>query len=144
MDRRAFMVWVGVGMLASSLPAAIAACSAPEAEKPATNAPTAERTDGFMVIGNVSDLDKTGQLSHQMGDIPIVVVRDPANATKLIAVNSKCTHAGCAAEWKNKAFACPCHGSQFKVDGSVEKGPAAKPLVTFPVKLEGQSILVKA
>ena len=144
MDRRSFMVWVGAGILASSLPAAIAACSAPEAEKPATDAPKSERSDGFMTIGTVSDLDKTGQLTHKMGDVPIVVVRDPANASKLIAVNTKCTHAGCSVEWKNKSFSCPCHGSQFAADGKVKKGPANKPLATVPVKLEGQSVLIKA
>jgi cytochrome b6-f complex iron-sulfur subunit len=144
MERRMFMVWVGAGILASSLPAAIAACSAPEAEKPAADAPTAERPDGFMTIGTVSELEKTGQLSHKMGDVPIVVVRDPANATKLIAVNVKCTHAGCAVEWKNKTFSCPCHGSQFSADGKVKKGPATQPLATVPVKLEGESVLIKA
>jgi cytochrome b6-f complex iron-sulfur subunit len=144
MDRRSFMVWVGAGILASSLPAAIAACSAPEVEKPAADASSAKRPDGFMSIGTVSELDKTGQLIHRMGDVPIVVVRDPANAAKLIALNTKCTHAGCAVEWKNKTFSCPCHGSQFAADGKVKKGPANKPLATVPVKLEGQSVLIKA
>lgn len=144
MDRRSFMVWVGAGILASSLPAAIAACSAPEAEKPAADASTAKRADGFLQVGTVAALEEKGYLETKVGDASVVVVRDPANKAKLIAVNTKCTHAGCAVEWKNKGFACPCHGSQFKSNGSVAKGPATKPLANFPVKQEGQSVLVKA
>jgi cytochrome b6-f complex iron-sulfur subunit len=144
MDRRAFMLWVGAGMLASSLPAAIVACSSPDAEKPAADAAPKNRPDGFMSVGTVGDLEKQGHLNASVGGVSVMVVRDPANSAKLIAVNSKCTHAGCAVEWKNKAFACPCHGSQFKTNGTVAKGPAKKPLATFNVKLEGKSVLVKA
>jgi cytochrome b6-f complex iron-sulfur subunit len=144
MDRRTFMVWVGAGMLASSLPAAIVACSSPDAENPAADAAPKPRPDGFISVGTVGDLEKKGYLNASIGGASMVVVRDPANQAKLIAVNTKCTHAGCAVEWKNKAFACPCHGSRFKATGTVAKGPAKQPLATFTVKLEGKSVLVKA
>jgi cytochrome b6-f complex iron-sulfur subunit len=143
MDRRTFMVWIGAGMLASSLPVAIVACSSPDAEKTAADAALKRRPDGFMAVGTVGDLEKKGYLNASIGGVSMMVTRDPANQAKLIAVNSKCTHAGCAVEWKNKAFACPCHGSQFKANGTVAKGPAKKPLATFTVKLEENSVLVK-
>lgn len=51
-------------------------------------------------------------------------------------MSSTCTHAGCQVEWndEHKSFDCPCHGSVFNSDGSVQKGPAEEPLA--PVEIE--------
>jgi cytochrome b6-f complex iron-sulfur subunit len=144
MDRRTFLAWVGVGAIANSLPVAIAACTSSNAATPAKQA---TRADGFTGVGSVKALNQTGFLQNKkFASGPLLVIRDPANATKLIAVNSTCTHKGCAVDWKAgaKEFACPCHGSKFKADGSVAHGPAQKPLAKFMVKTEGDLILVKA
>lgn len=49
---------------------------------------------------------------------------------QLDVVSAVCTHAGCIILWDNSAghWSCPCHGSQFKSDGSIIQGPAATPL----------------
>jgi len=46
----------------------------------------------------------------------------------VFAVN--CTHLGCPVRWlpDGHIFLCPCHGSQFTLDGKIIKGPATSPL----------------
>jgi cytochrome b6-f complex iron-sulfur subunit len=135
MDRRTFMTWVGLGLLANSLPVAIAASAAPKA-----------RSDGFIAVGTLKQLQANGIIQvPKFAAGPLLVIPNPQDLKKLIAVNSSCTHKGCPVTWqsKPKQFACHCHGSKFKSDGSVISGPASKPLASFKVKVEGGSVLVK-
>jgi cytochrome b6-f complex iron-sulfur subunit len=148
MDRRTFLSWVSLGALASSLPVAIAACSSEKADTGTSPSPeAASRPDGFTSVGSLKDLEQAGFIQDKtFAAGPLLVVQDPGDKAKLIAVNSTCTHKGCTVDWNSasKEFACPCHGSKFKPDGSVANGPADKPLAKFTVKAEGDSVLVKA
>ena len=58
----------------------------------------------------------------------MAVYRDPEGTVH--SVSARCTHMGCTVGWNDgdKSFDCPCHGSRFRVDGSVLSGPAARPL----------------
>jgi Rieske Fe-S protein len=49
---------------------------------------------------------------------------------KLYKCSAVCTHAGCHLHWNSleRCWDCPCHGSQFAIDGSVLNGPAIAPL----------------
>ena len=55
----------------------------------------------------------------------VAVFRD---ATGAWAISTVCTHLGCIVKQEGAGFACPCHGSLFKFDGAVTKGPAPKAL----------------
>jgi Rieske Fe-S protein len=48
----------------------------------------------------------------------------------LIELSAICTHVGCIVHWNSfeKCWDCPCHGSQFRPDGSVLNAPAISPL----------------
>jgi menaquinol-cytochrome c reductase iron-sulfur subunit len=61
---------------------------------------------------------------------------------KIIAFSPICTHLGCAYHWDaTKAeFVCPCHGSDFAVDGRVLSGPAPRPLDRYEVKVENSRV----
>ena len=70
-----------------------------------------------------------------------IVKRSPSE----IAVYSPiCPHAGCYFNWNAqlRLFECPCHGSVFKVDGSVISGPAPRQLDTLPIKVENGTLFV--
>ncbi|MEM9486443.1 MAG: Rieske (2Fe-2S) protein [Cyanobacteria bacterium P01_F01_bin.116] len=149
MQRREFINFVGLGMLVSSLPIAIAACNSQDtvSDVPAAgdSAPAAAVPDGFESVGTVTDLDAKGFLSKKgltAGDV--IVVRDPVNADSIIALNSKCTHQGCTVDWQGDEFSCACHGSKFGTDGTATVGPAVRPLDAYETMIEGESVLVKA
>jgi cytochrome b6-f complex iron-sulfur subunit len=135
MKRRDFINWVGLGWIASSLPVAIAACSSQ----------TTPASRDWQTVGTSAELDKTGQLLAKDSPAGPVLVVGTSKAANLTAVNPTCTHAGCTVAWKAEAkkFVCPCHGSEYGVDGKVQKGPAPNPLKTYAAKIEGNSVLVK-
>jgi cytochrome b6-f complex iron-sulfur subunit len=147
MRRRSFLSWFGFGWIVSRLPIAVtgflAACTRQTQANPGEKEKSA---DGFRKVGTTADLDQKGQILIEQKPNPILVVRDPGNPKTILAVNPTCTHQGCLVNWKGdkKSFICPCHNSVFAPDGKVLQGPAAKPLPTYAVKLDGQAISVKA
>jgi len=151
MNRREFMTWVGVGSLASSLPVALAACNpggtdqaTPEAEPEAAAAsPEAAAPAEAIAIGTAADLDAQGSLVVENPE-KVIVVRDPADATKVLALTANCNHKNCTVEWKaaDSTFVCPCHQSIFALDGTLQTGPATEPLKPLTATIEGDQILV--
>ncbi len=144
MPRRSFLTYLGVGWAASCFPLVLSACDTGAKKNeadPKVAANEIATVAGFTVISTVTDLDKAGSV----GDKKVMVVRDPANKSKVLAVNPTCTHKGCAVKWKatESHFACPCHDSIFAPDGKVLKSPATQPLPTYIAKIEGDKVLVK-
>ena len=148
MDRREFITWIGVGGLAASLPVAIAACN-PETNTADSTAPSTDATDSNAspaeAVGSVADLDANGQILDESANVgPILIIRSPDDPNTIMAVNPTCTHQGCIVSWIESSglFVCACHGSQFAQDGSVNRGPASRPLDTYQIDIEGDEILV--
>jgi cytochrome b6-f complex iron-sulfur subunit len=134
MDRRTFLSWVSVSWLATSLPVALAACSAGVASRE------------FQSVGLLAELDKTGLMQNdQFSAGPVIVIRDPAKPEAIAAFNATCPHQGCLVNWNKvqKVFVCPCHASAFAPDGRVLNGPAKTPLVAYAAKVDGDFVVVK-
>ena len=144
MERRQFLGWVGVGTLASYLPIVMAACS-PQSETSPKEAESAKfpNEEGFLAVGTRQELAEKGQLSLSNLEYDVMVVESEKKS--LSALNPRCTHQGCKVKregGKNK-LACPCHGSEFTLEGKVIKGPAEEALDNYAVKEENGLILVK-
>lgn len=52
-----------------------------------------------------------------------------------LALYQRCTHLGCSVPWDQKAqgFICPCHSSEFSMEGEVLNPPAPRPLDLFSI-----------
>jgi Rieske Fe-S protein len=50
------------------------------------------------------------------------------NDDELTALDDRCPHLGCRQKWNpgRKRFECPCHGSEFDIEGNLKLGPATK------------------
>lgn len=48
-----------------------------------------------------------------------------------VVFSNHCTHVGCPAQATSAGFSCPCHGSQYDVQGDRIAGPAVRPLDRF-------------
>ena len=69
----------------------------------------------------------------------VAVFKDGSGAW---AVSTVCTHLGCIVKRDGQAFSCPCHGSRFALDGTVEKGPAPKALPWLAVTAQADGSLL--
>ena len=58
------------------------------------------------------------------------------------AISTVCTHLGCVVKTGPNGFECPCHGSRFRKDGTVEKGPAPTALAWRKVTGGGGTYVV--
>ncbi|MBI5418452.1 MAG: ubiquinol-cytochrome c reductase iron-sulfur subunit, partial [Deltaproteobacteria bacterium] len=71
---------------------------------------------------------------------PVLVIRE---AAKVVAVSAVCTHLSCIVKYKGGGvIICPCHASAFDLSGNVTKGPAPRPLPGYPVRIEGNQIVI--
>jgi cytochrome b6-f complex iron-sulfur subunit len=150
MERRTFLGWFSVGLVASSLPVALAACAQPDKKLESLASGTnvlanTPRSDGFIAAGTVAQLNKEGQIFNEKSPVgALLVVR--TNANTISAVDPTCTHKGCIVKWRatQKDFICPCHDAIFAADGKAIEKPAKTPLATYEAKIEGDLVLVKA
>ena len=64
----------------------------------------------------------------RLGAGKVAAFRDEAG--ELHMRSAVCTHMGCVVHFNSfeRCWDCPCHGSQFAIDGSVLNGPAVRPL----------------
>lgn len=81
--------------------------------------------------GEVADVKEIGRGTGAVlrdGLHKVAVFRDLEG--RLHRCSATCTHAGCIVHWNSfeRCWDCPCHGSQFGIDGAVLNGPAVTPL----------------
>lgn len=77
----------------------------------------------------------------------IMINRAPFNG-QIYVLDSKCTHQGCPVnKWDvNNNIVCPCHGSNYQIDGTLifgAAGPQQPPLNTYNFNYDDQSNLLK-
>jgi 3-phenylpropionate/trans-cinnamate dioxygenase ferredoxin subunit len=97
----------------------------------------------FTRVCAVGDVPADGALHVELGDVPIAVVRAEG---EFFAIHDVCSHAdvplsegdveGCTIE-------CWLHGSRFDLRSGKPTGlPALTPVPVYPVRIEGDDVLV--
>lgn len=132
LPRREFLLrtrGLALGACAASARAALPLLSVACASAPYVRG---DLRDG-MVHLPFSALDADGRALVEVPgiDLPIFVRRVAGGGSS--AFSTRCTHRGCEVEPASDRLVCPCHGSEYALDGAVLRGPAQRPLESFRV-----------
>lgn len=86
-----------------------------------------------------------------VGEFAIIgdtIVIHTSTANNYVALSKACTHAGTTVQYRKNSndIWCDNHGSEFNLDGTVKKSPAATPLKVYRATLSqsGDTLTVKA
>ena len=81
-----------------------------------------------VIAGHLTDFTEAKPVKMLKVGLKDVMLRRMGD--KLIALDLKCSHAGCTVHWQPEQnnFKCPCHGGMYATDGKVIKGPPPRPL----------------
>jgi cytochrome b6-f complex iron-sulfur subunit len=77
-----------------------------------------------------------------LGTTPVIIIDRPGKG--YIALSRVCTHLGCLVNYdeEEKRLVCPCHAGIYDLEGRVLSGPPPRPLQQFPLRVEGNKIIV--
>jgi nitrite reductase/ring-hydroxylating ferredoxin subunit len=137
MNRKQFIV--KCGLCAMGLPVVLAGCAGTryvtvpiEGDSlvvPTSSFSTEKQTLKYIVVQN----DRL--------EYPVCVYRFADDDYKALLM--KCTHQGTELQVFGDRLQCPAHGSEFTNNGAVQNGPADRPLRTFTVSVENDSIKIR-
>jgi Rieske Fe-S protein len=137
--RRAVILGAGLGAVAT----AVAACGSSKSPAASSESPTsAPPSTGTSGTPKAVAIAKTADVPVGSGLIVDDVVLTQPTAGVFKGFSSVCTHAGCNVNAiTDGKIACPCHGSEFNLDGTVAQGPAKLPLEVKAISVQGDSII---
>lgn len=148
MKRRTVIQGVGVLGGVAVTGGLLAACGGEDAPSgsSSTSAPPAGGATTGGGSGGGTELGPTSEVpvgSARFFESEKVLVAQPTEG-EFTAFSSVCTHQGCAvSKIDDDVMVCPCHGSEFSIeDGSVEQGPAEKPLEAREVRVDGDTLFL--
>ena len=141
MERRDFLHDISQATVAICAGSLLAACS-----KSSDNnvTPPPPGGGGALVTANLnSELTSVGS-SKTAGSV--IVIRTAAGnvAASFVALSLVCTHQQCTVNYDAGAngFKCPCHGSEYNINGGVTLGPAPSSLRKYTVAINNNTLTV--
>ena len=99
--------------------------------------------DEWTDVLDESDLPEERLTSAQLDGLAVLLVR---KGRRLYALDDRCSHRGCSlheGKLVDDTIVCPCHGSTFRLDGSLVKGPATSPQPSFDVRIRKGTVEIR-
>jgi len=90
-------------------------------------------------VGTLADYAQDGVTDTWAKTKKFLIVREK---NRIVAVSSVCTHKNCVVKPKDGLLVCPCHGSRYSTQGSLQKGPGKGPLAHLGIQLIDSRIVV--
>lgn len=89
-----------------------------------------------------TELEKQHYVIVTAGTTRIIVFRDESERVRALA--AKCTHEGCTVQYLagESIIWCACHNGRYDLDGRVLSGPPPRPLAQYPIRQEGEDLIV--
>ena len=105
-------------------------------------APPGVEAKGQKVIIKKSEVPAGSAKDILINAIPSIIINIPDQG--FVALSKVCTHLGCLVEYDKikRRLLCPCHAGVYTLEGNVVSGPPPKPLQKFPLKVEGEDIVI--
>lgn len=100
--------------------------------------------------GRQITLSKT-ELAEKLVDRTAVIVNNKAVNGRIYlavvpegysAISMVCTHKGCGVSKAGDRFVCPCHSSEFSLEGKVLASPATEDLLKYKVEENDESVII--
>jgi 3-phenylpropionate/trans-cinnamate dioxygenase ferredoxin subunit len=95
-------------------------------------------------VASLDEIPEEGSLRVELDGKPICIARSQG---EVFAIHDVCSHADVAlseGDVEDGTIECWLHGSRFDLRTGRPTGlPATKPVVTYPVTVEGDDVLVK-
>ena len=97
----------------------------------------------FVKVAEIGDIEDGEMMPVEIDGEPVCLAKVDG---VIYAFTDNCTHISgplCDGDLDGEVLTCPWHGAQFDVrTGKVLRGPARQDIMTYPVKVDGGSILV--
>ena len=100
-----------------------------------------EVVDSKLVV-NKADFGESSYVLVKVEQLAEAVFISRDEEDNYTAVLTKCTHKGCEVRPAATVLRCPCHGSEYELNGTVIEGPAEDDLVAFNVETDDEKIYV--
>jgi len=95
-------------------------------------------------IGKTADFANAGVYDEPYKSMGFWIVNLSPSESKVVALNTICTHLGCIPNWLpgDQKFKCPCHGSGYYITGVNFEGPTPRPLERFSISKDPDGYLI--
>jgi len=134
-DRRDFLVKLGVGAVGTGLISCLGGCKKSVAEAPSNV--------NFTIDLNASSNSALLTAGGSIYQSNIIIARTSTNT--FLAVYQSCPHEGVRVDYElgNNDFYCNAHGSRFSSTGALQNGPATSGLKQYTVTQSGNILTIK-